>query len=271
MNVGAVGGNDSTGGTGDPIGGSGDPAGGSAATGGSVATGGSSDEDGGTGGFGAFGAFGGFSAFGGFGAFGGQETGGSTGGDGGAGDAGGDSGGLGGDGGGTGGGEATGGDGAGSGGEGASGGSLSAEAAEYVQAHNEVRAEVTEPENYPGTWEPLPPVTWSEEVAASAQEWANHLRDVEDCNLVHASDTGYGENLAAGSGGMSPSQAVSLWADEKSYYVYNPRYEFTAGHYTQIVWRDSIEIGCASATCSRWTVVVCRYSPPGNYIGAQPY
>lgn len=148
---------------------------------------------------------------------------------------------------------------------------LSGDAAAYVNAHNAVRAAVVEPANYPGTWQPLPPVTWSEQVAASAQEWANHLRDTQNCNLVHDTGSGYGENLAGG-WQLSPEVAVELWAEEKETYTYNPRYQFVSGHYTQIVWRDSTTIGCASASCSEnQSVIVCRYSPPGNVIGQQPY
>lgn len=158
----------------------------------------------------------------------------------------------------------------------ATGGSAGASvsvADEYVTAHNAVRAAVTEPANYSGTWAPLPPVTWSETVAATAQAWAEHLRDTENCGLVHASGTGYGENLASGSGKMTPTRAVELWANEKANYTYNPKYAFMSntGHYTQIVWRTSVQIGCGSAMCGNSTVICCRYSPAGNYIGKAPY
>jgi uncharacterized protein YkwD len=144
---------------------------------------------------------------------------------------------------------------------------------EYVAAHNAVRAAVTEPANYTGTWAPLPPVTWNETVAATAQAWAEHLRDTQNCGLVHDTASGYGENLAAGSGKMTPTTAVNLWAAEKANYTYSPKYAFMSntGHYTQIVWRTSVEIGCGSATCGNTTVICCRYSPPGNYIGKAPY
>ncbi|MBN1610169.1 MAG: hypothetical protein JW940_26315 [Polyangiaceae bacterium] len=147
---------------------------------------------------------------------------------------------------------------------------LASSANEIVAAHNAVRAQVTEPPNYQGTWEPLPPVSWSDAVAASAQGWADHLRDTVHCGLQHDTNSGYGENLAAGTN-LKPSAAVSMWADEKSQYTYEPRYEFVAGHYTQIVWRSSVEIGCGAASCGGQTVIVCRYDPPGNVIGQQPY
>jgi pathogenesis-related protein 1 len=144
-------------------------------------------------------------------------------------------------------------------------------AQEYVDAHNAVRAAVTAPSNYSGTWVPLPNVTWSEQVAASAQQWANHLRDELNCGLQHeGSGTGYGENLAAGTN-LTPARAVEMWASEKSLFTYTKPFSYTAsaGHYTQIVWRTSVEIGCASATCNRSVVISCRYKPPGNVIGGQ--
>jgi pathogenesis-related protein 1 len=147
---------------------------------------------------------------------------------------------------------------------------LAQSADEIVAAHNAVRAQVTEPPNYDGTWAPLPPVSWSDPVAASAQGWADYLRDNVRCGLKHDTQSRYGENLAAGTN-LTPAAAVSMWADEKSQYTYSPRYEFVAGHYTQIVWRSSVEIGCGAASCEGQTVIACRYDPPGNVIGQQPY
>ena len=142
----------------------------------------------------------------------------------------------------------------------------------FVDAHNAVRAAVEEPAGYAGTWQPLPPVSWSDDVAASAQQWADHLMSSMACGLQHASGTGYGENLAGGTH-VSPQSAVELWASEKTNYTYSPKYVFTndTGHYTQIVWRKSTHIGCGSAACSGSNVVVCRYDPPGNYDGEQVF
>jgi pathogenesis-related protein 1 len=142
----------------------------------------------------------------------------------------------------------------------------------YLDAHNRVRAAVNEPAGYVGSWSALLQVTWSNAAAATAQAWANHLRDKRDCNLEHDASSTYGENLAAGTS-LAPAEAVELWASEAQSYRYAAQYEFepSTGHYTQIVWRKTTSIGCASAQCARSTVVVCRYSPPGNVIGASVY
>ena len=93
--------------------------------------------------------------------------------------------------------------------------------------------------------------------------------------MKHASGTGEGENLAWASWALTPTQAVNMWGDEKSFYTsYVPidssNYQ-TFGHYTQMVWRDTTQIGCAVVTCASGSIVVCRYSPPGNYLGEYPY
>jgi pathogenesis-related protein 1 len=148
---------------------------------------------------------------------------------------------------------------------------VGADARKFVDAHNAVRAAVRRPADYMGPWAPVPPVTWSDEVASTAQAWAEHLRDTRKCGLLH-SDTRYGENLAAGKD-MDAEGAVRIWAGEIDKYSYSPIYEFEArsGHYSQIVWRKTTNIGCGRATCGRDAIVVCRYSPAGNRIGNAPY
>lgn len=43
---------------------------------------------------------------------------------------------------------------------------------------------------------------------------------------------------------------------------------FASGHFTQMVWKGSEQLGCGSVTASSGALyVVCNYSPPGNYIG----
>ena len=50
-------------------------------------------------------------------------------------------------------------------------------------------------------------------------------------------------------------------------------------HYTQIVWRSSVGLGCAQQRCTtnspfgngEWFFVVCNYDPAGNFVGQRPY
>ncbi|KAJ9175049.1 hypothetical protein P3X46_013635 [Hevea brasiliensis] len=132
---------------------------------------------------------------------------------------------------------------------------------DYLNAHNQARIHVG-----------VGPLTWDDKVAAYAQNYANQR--ISDCNLVHSGGP-YGENLAWGSGDLSGTDAVKMWVDEKAYYDYNSNScapGQMCGHYTQVVWRDSVRLGCAKVTCnSGGTFIGCNYDPPGNYIGQRPY
>ena len=43
------------------------------------------------------------------------------------------------------------------------------------------------------------------------------------------------------------------------------------GHYTQMVWKKTNEVGCATADSNTLSLLVCRYSPGGNLYGETPY
>lgn len=136
-------------------------------------------------------------------------------------------------------------------------------AQDYVNAHNQARAAVG-----------VEPLTWDDQVAAFAQDYARQRKG--DCNLVHSGGGGrYGENLAGSSGGLSGVDAVGLWVNEKGDYDYNSNScapNKVCGHYTQVVWRNSVRLGCAKVTCDNGgTFIGCNYDPPGNYIGQKPY
>ncbi|NEW59957.1 hypothetical protein GSY74_01560, partial [Sulfurovum sp. bin170] len=83
--------------------------------------------------------------------------------------------------------------------------------------------------------------------------------------------------LYASSTDDSYIKAVDSWHGEKADYNYEKNScSAVCGHYTQVVWKQTTEIGCAKATYQKGnfkggTIVVCRYNPAGNMGGEKPY
>ena len=133
---------------------------------------------------------------------------------------------------------------------------------DYLNAHNSARAAVG-----------VGQLTWDDRLAAFAQQYAN--KRIGDCNLVHSGGP-YGENLAWGSPDLSGVNAVKMWVNEKADYDYKSNTcaaGKVCGHYTQVVWRKSLRVGCAKVRCNnnKGTFIGCNYDPRGNFVGERPY
>jgi hypothetical protein len=113
----------------------------------------------------------------------------------------------------------------------------------------------------------VPTLTWSAELAAAAQKWA------DNCWIGHDKKRGHiGENLAWG-GDRTASSAVDAWYKEVNEYNYGrPGFASATAHFTQMVWRGTKQIGCGVAKCYLGAVRlwVCRYGPTGNWAGQYP-
>ena len=148
---------------------------------------------------------------------------------------------------------------------------------QILELHNQERCIVTP------SAAAMPTMVWDFRLASVAQNYANTCP-----GLVHnpARNTQYaalggsgqvGENLAVSTGGSTPAQLFSLWANEKAYYTFATNscaVGQQCGHYTQIVWASSVLVGCGMSTgCTTggWSqVFVCNYAPAGNFP-TQPY
>ena len=116
-----------------------------------------------------------------------------------------------------------------------------------VSAHNAERARV-------GT----KALTWSDQLAAVAQDWANGL--MANGQFVHSRNPNYGENLYEITGAPAmPATVVNAWAGEVKDYNYPTNScRGVCGHYTQVVWSDTKEVGCAVARGGGREVWVCE-------------
>lgn len=137
-----------------------------------------------------------------------------------------------------------------------------------LDAHNAARKEVG-----------VPALNWSESLARYAQEWADHLASTI-YRIEHRPNSGkwkqeHGENLFMGTAGhYGVGDAVASWYTEKSAYhggaIEMSRF-YAYGHYTQLVWKNTRNFGCAKAESNGNIIIVCNYDPPGNMVGYMPY
>ena len=114
-----------------------------------------------------------------------------------------------------------------------------------------------------------PPVTWNDTLAAYALNYSQH------CSTDHSDSLYYGENLAYG-GYTNPAYYVYLWYNEiENYNFSNPGFSLTTGHFTQVVWEASLQIGCGwvynhcnpQLGNSYPNYLTCEYYPYGNVDG----
>lgn len=126
----------------------------------------------------------------------------------------------------------------------------------------------------------VPALRWNTRLEQDAARWAAALarRGV----LEHADGStrsGNGENLWMGSAGHWPVEdMVGAFLGEKANFRPGrfPNISRTGnwsdvGHYSQVVWRGTREVGCAVATGQGNDVLVCRYWPAGNVWGENAY
>ena len=134
-----------------------------------------------------------------------------------------------------------------------------------LAAHNRARAALG-----------LPPLAWSDSLAAEARQWSETL--ARRGAFTHSPDAlrhDHGENLFMGTAGAySAEQMVGDFVAERA--DFRPgRFPDVArdgewenvGHYTQLIWRGTTEMGCAIATGGGWDYLTCRYAPAGNIDG----
>ncbi|CAH7674232.1 CAP domain-containing protein [Phakopsora pachyrhizi] len=122
--------------------------------------------------------------------------------------------------------------------------------------------------------------SYRSQYGVSSLEWSDELSQLassraEKCVWEHTKNNPNGENLAAGQ--EDATSTVVAWVEgPNEREVWNPSSP-SYSHFTQVVWKDTRQVGCASQSCrtikgsslpqSPVLLWVCQYHPPGNVEG----
>merc|ERR1719278_887887 len=165
-----------------------------------------------------------------------------------------------------------------------------------LEKHNALRRRVAKGEETGGINAPQQPASnmkklvWSAELEAVAQRWADQCTFGHDSERSKLDGTYVGQNAYySGSSqkkdeatvNMGTVSAVDSWYNE----VESPGFSindidpfvfsYGAGHYTQVVWADTEELGCGMVYYEEapWykTLVICNYAKGGNWQGGSMY
>ena len=128
-------------------------------------------------------------------------------------------------------------------------------------------------------------LTWNDTLATVAQRWADQCSFDHDTGSARQTEEfpNVGQNIyvymsSKDKPGCPSKKGVGKWYDEVNLYTgtgENFVFDHATGHFTQLVWADTDEVGCGWAKWVDGTwhkkVVVCNYGTAGNVEGTAMY
>ncbi|XP_004628332.2 cysteine-rich secretory protein 3-like [Octodon degus] len=138
---------------------------------------------------------------------------------------------------------------------------------EIVNKHNELRRAVS-----PSASD-MVKMEWNSAAADNARTWADQCQYKHSLKEERQTTVNCGENLYMSSAPSSWSAAIQHWYDESKNFQFGKgplSPTDVVGHYTQVVWHTSFQVGCAAAYCPNQPglkyFMVCQYCPAGNNL-----
>jgi hypothetical protein len=111
-------------------------------------------------------------------------------------------------------------------------------------------------------------VAWNDTLATFAADYLeDDVGSGDDCKFAHSGGP-YGENLALGC--SNATSCVEAWGEERKKYDYRAgKFSEDTGHFTQLVWKNTTDVGCGKRLCgAKGWYLACEYWPRGNVVGA---
>ena len=121
----------------------------------------------------------------------------------------------------------------------------------------------------------IPPLVWDTTLEEEAAIWALDLADT-GCTASSSDDPLYGEIVFDTVVSHTEEDVFDIWMSEENNYDvidYTCDPNTSCDRFTQIMWFETERVGCAQAICDRdlGAVWVCKYDPPGNEAGVNPF
>lgn len=137
---------------------------------------------------------------------------------------------------------------------------------------NKVRADALKAHNKYRDMHGCPPLKLDSDLNKVAQDYADKLasRDMFQHSNCKWNGKDIGENLAMCYGEeMTGQYMTQMWYDEiKDYDFKHGDFSSETGHFTQLIWKDSKNVGIGLAQSKQGSYyAVANYFPPGNIMG----